>query len=107
MFLRTLLHPSSRRHKPEVLDLNLHRRQNLKSRFLVFSKTDDTKAAFELDNQKDFPKIFYPHITNFNCESTPTSCTDRNALKYFFLLKRHLQSFADLWPTLMGFSIYI
>jgi hypothetical protein len=24
-----------------------------------------------------------------------------------FLLKRHLQSFADLWPTLMGFSIYI
>jgi hypothetical protein len=22
-------------------------------------------------------------------------------------LKRHLQSFADLWPTLMGFSIYI
>jgi hypothetical protein len=21
--------------------------------------------------------------------------------------KRHLQSFADLWPTLMGFSIYI
>jgi hypothetical protein len=24
-----------------------------------------------------------------------------------FFLKRHLQSFADLWPTLMGFSIYI
>jgi hypothetical protein len=26
-------------------------------------------------------------------------------LQVFF--KRHLQSFADLWPTLMGFSIYI
>jgi hypothetical protein len=26
---------------------------------------------------------------------------------YVFFLKRHLQSFADLWPTLMGFSIYI
>jgi hypothetical protein len=24
-----------------------------------------------------------------------------------FLFKRHLQSLADLWPTLMGFSIYI
>jgi len=24
-----------------------------------------------------------------------------------FLKKKHLQSFADLWPTLMGFSIYI
>jgi hypothetical protein len=24
-----------------------------------------------------------------------------------FFLKRHLQSFAGLWPTLMGFSIYI
>jgi hypothetical protein len=24
-----------------------------------------------------------------------------------FFYKRHLQSFADLWPTLMGFSIYI
>jgi hypothetical protein len=26
---------------------------------------------------------------------------------FFFLFKRHLESFADLWPTLMGFSIYI
>jgi hypothetical protein len=26
---------------------------------------------------------------------------------YFFILKRHLQSIAELWPTLMGFSIYI
>jgi hypothetical protein len=26
---------------------------------------------------------------------------------YENVLKRHLQSFADLWPTLMGFSIYI
>jgi hypothetical protein len=26
---------------------------------------------------------------------------------YLFILKRHLQPFADIWPTLMGFSIYI
>jgi hypothetical protein len=26
---------------------------------------------------------------------------------YIYIFKRHLQSFADLWPTLMGFSIYI
>jgi hypothetical protein len=29
------------------------------------------------------------------------------SLDDFFILKRHLQSFADLWPTLMGFSVYI
>jgi hypothetical protein len=26
---------------------------------------------------------------------------------YYFFSKRHLQPFADLWPNLMGFSIYI
>jgi hypothetical protein len=31
---------------------------------------------------------------------------DQIILRLFFK-KRHLQSFADLWPTLMGFSIYI
>jgi hypothetical protein len=30
----------------------------------------------------------------------------RNVI-YSFFLKRHLQSFADFWPTLTGFSIYI
>jgi hypothetical protein len=32
--------------------------------------------------------------------------TPRQTSSHIFL-KRHLQSFADLWPTLMGFSIYI
>jgi len=31
----------------------------------------------------------------------------RNHVLLLLFLKRHLQSFADLWPTLMGFSIYI
>jgi hypothetical protein len=35
------------------------------------------------------------------------SLTPPQALIYFFFFKRHLQSFADLWPTLMGFSIHI
>jgi hypothetical protein len=30
-----------------------------------------------------------------------------NSCFSYFFVKRHLQSFADLWPTLMGFSIYI
>jgi hypothetical protein len=31
----------------------------------------------------------------------------RQRVKLSSRFKRHLQSFADLWPTLMGFSIYI
>jgi len=31
----------------------------------------------------------------------------RHPDKNIYIFKRHLQSFADLWPTLMGFSIYI
>jgi hypothetical protein len=30
-----------------------------------------------------------------------------HSCRYTIFFKRHLQSFADLWPTLMGFSIYI
>jgi len=34
-------------------------------------------------------------------------CLDLLLLLLLLLLKRHLHSFADLWPTLMGFSIDI
>jgi hypothetical protein len=51
--------------------------------------------------------VTLPHTPRSSQWSLPFAPTTTTTTTTTTFLKKHLQSFADLWPTLMGFSIYI